>query len=280
MRRGPTRAACKCGGREDLLALCHAAHAALTARAKRSRARWRLARAEVGPRHIEPTGLTSVLRSLQAVSAGICDTLGRERGTRMVRHAQGSRCRVRFVAAALVVACSAIPTAGHGQAPSQARSWMDRVRLQVGADANLTIGVSAHLAFAPMPRLLLGGQGGYGFGEAWPIFTSFKRPKLIDVWSWGLFARVIASENIHFDAGFAWMTFGTQDDVPCDDPSNAASECGKFLGGYAQVMLGYRWIYWAPRIRAGAVSSDATGSSFEWIFSPFVARFMWSMLDD
>ena len=105
---------------------------------------------------------------------------------------------------------------------------------------------------------------GAGAGAAWEENTHNFNKNIWNVLHGDLFARYQPSPFVHLDLGVTVLGFSPHDDD---------EKRGSFAGGYVQIALGYRYIFFAPRVRFGR-ASDYRGAEFGVLASPLVFRFV------
>lgn len=129
---------------------------------------------------------------------------------------------------------------------------------QLGIDISPLIALSLSYARKIKANKLYG----FAVGFAWEENANTFNKNIWNVLHGELFVRFQPSNSFHFDFGVTALGFSPHDD---DDRR------GFFFGGYGELMIGYRYVFFAPRARIG-IADDYRGSEFGMILSPLVLR--------
>ena len=161
---------------------------------------------------------------------------------------------------------------------AKAREWIENLRKEAEEDfAQEQIGMkeslgeaartAQRLAETKAATVLVGIGGGYDYREQ---FQSFDL-RAWDLIHLELFGRLIFTDLVHLDVGFFYANHRRgPSEFSCGQDPEA---CAHFLGGVVDFALGYKWIYWAPRLRLGVIDYG-TGSEVGWIAAPLVVRIL------
>jgi hypothetical protein len=105
---------------------------------------------------------------------------------------------------------------------------------------------------------------GAGAGAAWEENTHTFDKNIWNALHGDIFVRYQPAPFVHLDLGATLLGFSPHDDD---------NRRGGFAGGYVSLALGYRYVFFAPRVRFGR-ASDYGGSEFGVLASPLVLRFV------